>query len=203
MTDEGSANEPRRSEALQRLLNTLGENLREVAQENEDQQRRESLIASATEMVSTHGGFVIPMPLDLSGMSKEYIHLIQALSDEQAKASLFLSQLPRDHPYKDVFRKLCEAWVQAAMVGAIKIANHQAEQHGGDGEVGPREFNSSWATIAVAAVVGAIRFGQEHPDAFKGLEGIKEGDIDLSISQLIEWADQHATDGQEDTGKES
>lgn len=190
MTAEGTPQD-NRSEALRRLLGTLGESLRHLTDDNREEHQRESLIAHASEMVQQHGGVVIPMPIDFSGMDREHAKLVSGLTDEQAKASLFLGQLDREHPYRVLFGKLSEAWCEAAMRGAVLIARHEIESHGApDHGVGPREFSAAWSSIAMAAVLGAVRYGQEHPDAFKGLEGIKEGEIDESVSQLIAYAEE-------------
>lgn len=190
MTDESRNDKERGSEALRNLLGHLSETLRSVSDSSGRDQEREALMASASEMVEKHGGIIVPMPLDLVGLSPVYARLIQDLTDEQAKASLFLSQIGREHPYREVFKKLAEAWTQAAMIGALHIAKHLAQEHGHDFEVGPREYGLSWSNISMAAVLGAVRYGQEHPDAFKGLDDLKEGEIDEYVSELIAWAEQ-------------
>lgn len=185
MTDD----QPDRGDALRKILGQLKDGLQQLNKQAEEKQRRSDELQALTESAEAHGGIVVPMQLDLSGLDPEYVKIAQELTDEQSKASLFLSGLADGHPYRLVFDVVTNAWSSAAALGAVKLAEHLLTHHGRAFSVGPHEFNSAWSHITTTAVMGAIRYGQTHPDAFMGLEGIEEGEIDQTITTLLDWAD--------------
>lgn len=175
-------------DALKRLLESLSEAIKRTNEHAERQHELNQTSQAAADYAHTRGGMVVPMGVNTNEVPEPFRGLVHSLMTEHSRASIFLGEMSRDHPYRAVFECLAEAWENAAIVGALTIAKHNAEHHGGGVAVGPEEYGQAWIGIVVPAVLGSIRFGQEHPDAFKGLEGLKPGEIDDTITQLIEWA---------------
>lgn len=182
------ASEEPPQDPLRQLLEGLSEALRNVHDSVARRHEMEETSQAAHDYAQARGGMVIPMGINAEGVPEHVRGLVHGLMTETSRASIFLGQLPAEHPYRAVFAALGEAWENAAVVGALTIAKHNAEHHRGGLDVGPEEFGEAWRMITTTAVLGAIRFGQEHPEAFKGTEGLKDGEIDDTVTRLIAWA---------------
>jgi hypothetical protein len=205
MADKSPDGPPEPSDALKRLLDQIGEAISDRVRGNEGIDERNRLINDLTHVAADRDGVMLPISINREKVPANLRATLDGILMEQSKGSLFLAQMPKDHPYRAVFSALSESWMDGAMAGAMQIAEHRHEN--GEPMVGPREFGAAWASIAVTAMLGGVRFGQENPDAFKGLEGIKEGEIDEAISDLVKWVEDEAarqglTSDQEDENKE-
>jgi hypothetical protein len=143
------------------------------------------------------------IPIDpqmLAMLTDDEREAVDEILTKLGEAGMYLSNHLSRPDYGDmrVFGILGLIWVKAGLSGATMLA----VKDGRPMQVGAQDMETAMGSLFSSVLLAGIRYGQAHPNAYTGAEGMNEGDMLAAIEALIAGAHEGPANGGSDSATE-